>query len=382
MNRWTEKRGRLLTLLWRESLALRRDRFTFFMLILAPLAQITLMSYTITTDFDHLPLAVLDRAHTRDSRALVQAIAATGYFTVLPIRDVDDVHDLLSRQRCRSALVIPANFSEALANNEEVRLGLWLDGSDTTISTSTEGFLTATVSAFYGHTRLERTPLTERNLRTEPVGMVTVARRVLFNPTLSGFAFMIPGLLGLIPMFATVMTTTLTVVHERDAGTFEQLLVTPVTPTEVILGKILPFAVVAMLATLFTGIVGWLAFDVTPVGNVFWLLLVTPIFLLLGLSLGLWMSSIAHSSGEAIERAVLIMVPQMMLSDAIFPLSLMGWPFRAISEIIPLTHFLRITRGVYLKGQSLDELWLEVVWLLGLLAVILVLAQRAIRKQV
>jgi len=376
-----EKGGRLLTLLWREFLELRRDRFTLIVLFLIPVSQMVLFSYVITTDFDHLPLGLLDRAHTRESRDLIRAIDSTGYFVVLPLHDLDEVHDLFSRERSRAALVIPADFSEAIANNKEVRLGLLLDGSDTTLSTGTEGFLTAIATTFYTHIRLERTPLTERHLRPRAMGVVTIARRVLFNPTLSGITFMIPGLLGLIPMFVTILNTTLTVVRERDAGTFEQLLVTPVTPTEVVLGKILPFGVVAMFAVLLIIGVGWLVFDVIPRGSLTLLLTVTPAFLLIGLSMGLLISTIARSSADAVERSVLIMVPQLMLSDAIFPLSLMAWPFQVIGEVIPLTHFLRITRGIYLKGQGIAELWLEIAVLVGFLLFFLVMASRAIKKQ-
>lgn len=381
MNSLRDKIHRLRTLLWRESLELRRDRFTLIILFLMPVFLLILLSYAITTDFNHLPLGLLDRAHTRESRDLIRAIDSTGYFMILPLRDLDEGHDMFSRERCRAALVIPADFSETIANGKEVRLGLLLDGSDTTLSTSTEGFLTAIATTFYTHTRLERTPLTERNLRPVATGTVTTTRRVLFNPTLSGTAFMIPGLLGLIPMLVTVLNTTLAVVRERDAGTFEQLLITPVTPTEVVLGKILPFAAVAMLAVLLIITIGWLIFGVTPAGSLTLLLAITPVFLLIGLSLGLLISSIAHSSADAVQRAILIMAPQVLLSDVIFPLSLMAWPFRAIGEAVPLTHFLRITRGIYLKGQGIDELWPEIAFLVGFLLFFLVAASRAIKKQ-
>ena len=382
MKRLGEKAGRLLTLLWRESLELRRDRFTLVVLFLIPVFQMVLFSYAVTTDFDHLPLGVLDRAHTRESRELIRAIDATGYFVILPVRDLDEVHQLFSQERCRATLVIPADLNEAITNGKEVRLGLLLDGSDTTLSTSTESFLTAIAGNFYAHTRLERTPLTERNLRPQPLGVVTTTRRVLFNRTLSGTTFMIPGLLGLIPMFVTVLNTTLAVVRERDAGTFEQLLVTPVTTTEVVLGKILPFAAVAMMAVLLIIAVGWLVFGVAPVGSLALLLAVTPVFLLIGLSIGLLISSIATSAADAVERAVLIMVPQLMLSDAIFPLSLMAWPFRVVGELVPLTHYLRIARGIYLKGQGIEELWPEIGLLVGFLLFFLVAASRAIKRQV
>src|SRR5262245_27342963 len=154
MRRLGEKAGRLLTLLWRESLELRRDRFTLVVLFLIPVFQMVLFSYAVTTDFDHLPLGVLARAHTRESRELIRAIDSTGYFAILPVRDLDEVHQLFSQERCRATLVIPANLSETIANGKEVRLGLLLDGSDTTLSTSTESFLTAIASDFYTHTRV------------------------------------------------------------------------------------------------------------------------------------------------------------------------------------------------------------------------------------
>lgn len=381
MNRLSDKTGRLRTLLWREFVELRRDHFTLTILLLIPLFQITLLAYAITTDFDHLPLCVLDRAHTRESRQLLSDITATGYFIVTPLRNLDEVSPLFGREHCRAALLIPADFSELIANREEVRLGLLLDASDTTLATSTEGFVTAMARAFYAHTRLERTPLTERNLRPEAVGTVTTRRRVLFNPTLSGTAYTIPGLLGMICMFLTVLITALALVREREAGTLEQLLVTPVTSLEVVLGKILPFGVVAMGAVVFSVLLGWVVFGVAPAGSVLLLLAVTPIFLLIGLSLGLLISSVAHSSVDALERSILTMVPQMMLSDFLFPLSLMALPFRVIGEAIPLTHYLRVTRGIYLKGQGLAELWPEVATLCVFLLLIVTGASRTIKKQ-
>lgn len=379
MSRLRAKLARLLTLLWRESLELRRDRFTLGVLFLMPVLQLVLFSYIITTDFDHLPLGVLDQSRTRHSRDLLEAIEATRYFTILPLRDLDEIHHMFGREQSRAALVIPSNFSETIVNGKEVRLGLLLDGSDTTLSTSTEGFLTAIATTYYTQSRLERSPLTERNLR--PVGQVTTTRRVLFNPSLSGTAYMIPGLLGLITLFVTVLNTTLAMVRERDAGTLEQLLVTPVTSTEVVFGKILPFGGVALVAAMLIVVVGWLFFGVIPKGSLLLLLAVTPIFLLIGLSIGLLISNSATSSGEAVERSVLTMVPQLMLSDAIFPLSLMAAPFQIIGELIPLTHYIRITRGIYLKGQGLDELWIEIAFLVGFLVLLLVRAAKGIQKQ-
>ncbi|HXG17791.1 MAG TPA: ABC transporter permease [Methylomirabilota bacterium] len=375
------KFGRLRILLWREFVELRRDRFTLMVMLLIPALQITLLAYAITTDFDHLPLCVLDRAQTRESRQLLSDITATHYFTITPFHDFNDIDSFFGRQSCRAALLIPLDFSEAIANRKEVRLGLVLDASDTTLATSTEGFLTAIARAFYTHTRVERTPLTERNLRPEAIGVVTPRTRVLFNPTLSSTAYTIPGLLGMICMFLTVFITAISLVREREAGTLEQLLVTPVTSFEVVLGKILPFGVVAMGAIIASIVVSWVIFDVTPTGNIVLLLVVTPVFLLIGLSMGLLISSLARSSTDAVERSVLIMVPQLMLSDFLFPLSLMALPFRIVGELIPVTHYLRITRGVYLKGQGLYELWPEVVILCVFLVVLVARVSRTIKRR-
>ncbi|MEW6299050.1 MAG: ABC transporter permease [Thermodesulfobacteriota bacterium] len=381
MNRLRTKLGRLRTLLWREFVELRRDRFTLIILVLIPLFQITLLAYAITTDFDRLPLCVLDRARTRESRHLLSDITATGYFTVAPLHDLSAVSSRFGREHCRAALLIPADFSELIANRKEVRLGLLLDASDTTLATSTEGFLTAIAQAFYAHIRLERAPLTERTVRPDLAGKVTARRRVLFNPTLSGTAYTIPGLLGMIAIFLTVLITALALVREREAGTLEQLLVTPVTPTEVVLGKILPFGVVALGAIALSVALGWVVFAVVPAGSVLLLLAITPVFLLIGLAMGLFISSLARSAVDALERSILIMVPQMMLSDFLFPLSQMALPFRLIGEFVPLTHYIRITRGIYLKGQGLDELWPEVVALCAFLLLFIVGSARTIKKQ-
>jgi len=380
MTRLSAKLSRLRTLLWREFIELRRDQFTLRILVLIPVLQLVLMAYAITTDFDHLPLCVLDRARTQETRQFVSDIAATGYFSITPLND-DEVSPLFGREHCRAALLIPLDFSELIANHKEVRLALLIDASDTTLATSTEGFLTAIAQTFYTHTRLERTPLTDRNLRPEAVGIVTPVRRVLFNPTLSGTAFTLPGLLGMICLFLTVFITAIALVRERETGTLEQLLVTPVTSTEVVLGKILPFGVVAMGAVIFCIGAGWLLFDLVPVGSTLLLLAVTPIFLLIGLAQGLLISSLARSSVDAVERSVLTMVPQMMLSDFLFPLALMSQPFRTIGELFPLTHYLRVTRGIYLKGQGFVELWPEIAILCFFLVLFVTGASRTIKKQ-
>ncbi|MBI3247362.1 MAG: ABC transporter permease [Deltaproteobacteria bacterium] len=380
MNTLRHKLGRLRILLWREFVELRRDRFTLAVMLLIPVFQITLLAYAITTDFDHLPLCVLDRSQTRASRQFQSDIAATRYFTITPLRDLSEIDSFFGRQHCRAAVLIPSDFSELIENREEVRLGLVLDASDTTLATSTEGFLTGIARTFYTHTRMERTPLTERNLRPANVAAITPRVRVLFNPTLSSIAYTIPGLLGMICMFLTVLITAISLVREREAGTLEQLLVTPVTPLEVVLGKILPFGIVAMGAITASVFFSRLIFGVYPVGNVWLLLGITPIFLLIGLSMGLLISSLAKSSVDAVQRSVLIMVPQMMLSDFLFPLSLMALPFRVLGEIIPLTHYLRITRGVYMKGQGFNELWLEIVILCGFLFLILARVSRTIKR--
>lgn len=381
MNRLRTKLSRLRTLLWREFVELRRDRFTFIILVLIPLFQITLLAYAITTDFDRLPLCVLDRAHTQESRRLLSDITATGYFTITLLQDLGAVDAQFGYEHCRAALLIPADFSELIANRKEVRLGLLLDASDTTLATSTEGFLTAIAQAFYTQARFARTPLTERTVQPDLAGKVSTRRRVLFNPTLSGTAYTIPGLLGMIAIFLTVLITALALVRERETGTLEQLLVTPVTSTEVVLGKILPFGVVALGAIALSIALGWVVFAVVPTGSVLLLLALTPLFLLIGLSMGLLISSLAHSSVDALERSILIMVPQMMLSDFLFPLSQMALPFRLIGELVPLTHYIRITRGIYLKAQGLNELWPEVVVLCVFLLLFIVGAARTIKKQ-
>lgn len=380
MNAFRQKLSRLRILLWREFVELRRDRFTLNIMILIPVFQITLLAYAITTDFDRLPLCVLDRSQTRESRQLLSDISATRYFTITPLYDLDQVDAFFGRQDCRATVLIPPDFTELIRNRREVRLGLLLDASDTTLASSTEGFLTSIARSFYTHTRLERSPLTERNLRPEAVSEVTSRTRVLFNPTLSSTAYTIPGLLGMICMFLTVFITALSLVRERDTGTLEQLLVTPVSPLEVVLGKILPFGLVAMAAIVGSIFFSWLIFDVYPVGNVWLLLAVTPIFLLVGLAMGLLISSLARSSVDALERSILIMVPQMMLSDFLFPLALMALPFRIIGELIPLTHYLRITRGVYMKGQGFQDLWPEIATLCVFLLLIVLRASRTIKR--
>ena len=340
---------------------MRRDRFTLGVLFLMPVMQLVLFSYIITTDFDHLPLGVLDQSRTRHSRALLDAIESTGYFTVLPLRDLDEVHHMFGREQSRAALVIPPNFSETIVNGKEVRLGLLLDGSDTTLSTSTEGFLTAIATTYYTQSRLERSPPTERNLR--PVGQVTTTRRVLFNPSLSGTAYMIPGLLGLITLFVTVLNTTLAMVRERDAGTLEQLLVTPVTSTEVVFGKILPFGGVALVAAMLIVVVGWLFFGVIPKGSLLLLFAIALVFMLATLAFGIFCSAWADNQQQAIFLSFFVMFPSVIITGILVPTENYPPFVSFLSHCLPARYFAHALRSIILKGGDFAAVAQDLIFL-------------------
>ncbi|MBI4915173.1 MAG: ABC transporter permease [Acidobacteria bacterium] len=359
----------LLNLLVKELLQLRRDPKILPMLFVAPVLQLFILGYAATTDIKHIELAVCDLDRTAESRGLVEAFTASTYFRLVRTVDAQEALDpLLAAGDARLAVTIPAGFSADRAAGRPGTIQLLADGSDAT---------GGTIGLAYAANVVQ---LVNASGGVRP--LVELRPLVLYNPDLKSRNFMVPGVLGLIIMIMTMMLTSMALVRESELGTMEQLLVTPLKPGQLIVGKLVPYALVGLveILTAMPVVVFW--FRVPMRGSYLTLFLLTLPFVLCTLGLGLLVSTLSRTQQQAMMlSAFVFMLPQIYLSGFIFPIQNMPQAFQLATYLVPLRYYVVILRGVFLKGVGFAELWPQAVALLTLAAVILTAARLRFRRR-
>lgn len=344
--------GRLLSIARKELLHIFRDPRTLAIMFLMPVVQLLLLGYAATTDVKHLATAVLDHDHSARSRALIEAYRASGYFDI--VRHVENEQELaqtVDSGAARAALLIPAGYELALSRGEKVRVSFVIDGSDPNVATTA-------LAAAQGVGQSQSVEIVRQALggRLESVPGIEVRPRVWYNPEMDSSNFMIPGLVGMILQMLTMLFTAIAIVREREQGTIEQLIVTPIRPLELILGKVTPYVVIAFLDLLAILAIGVFWFGVPIHGSVPLLLGLSCLFLLTSLGLGLLISTISKTQQEAMMLTFFVMLPSIFLSGYFFPVDAMPPLLQYVSKVIPLTYILVIVRGIILKGVGLEVL--------------------------
>jgi len=367
----------MLAIAWKELIQLRRDALTLVLIIALPVSQLLLFGWAINTDVRHLPMVVLDQDHSGESRELARTLAATdSYVIVGNVRGYDEIAEAFKGERARVALVVPAGFSMALHRGEGARAQLVLDGVDpqTVMGATT----TATQLASVRSTELMLTRLAVTGATTTPIA---IEPTVWYNPELRTATYIVPGLIGAILTIALVMLTAMAIARERERGTLEQLIVSPVGRAELVLGKILPYILIGYVQMTLVLAVGNLVFRVPVVGSIMLLYVLASVFVGANLALGIFFSTLAKTQQQAMQLSYFFLLPNILLSGFLFPIE--GMPIAAqwIAEILPLTHFLRITRGITLRGSGFVDVAGDVAWLAGIFVALLVLASLRFRKK-
>jgi len=344
--------GRLLSIARKELLHIFRDPRTLAIMFLMPVVQLLLLGYAATTDVKHLATAVLDHDRSARSRALIEAYRASGYFDI--VRYVENEQELaqtVDSGAARAALLIPAGYELALSRGEKVQVGFVIDGSDPNVATTA-------LAAAQGVGQSQSVEIVRQAMggRLESVPGIEVRPRVWYNPEMDSSNFMIPGLVGMILQMLTMLFTAIALVREREQGTIEQLIVTPIRPLELILGKVTPYVVIAFLDLLAILAIGVFWFGVPIHGSVPLLLGLSCLFLLTSLGLGLLISTISKTQQEAMMLTFFVMLPSIFLSGYFFPVDAMPPFLQYVSKVIPLTYILVIVRGIILKGVGLEVL--------------------------
>jgi ABC-type multidrug transport system permease subunit len=339
---------------YKELRQIVRSPATLALAILIPTLQMVLLGYAINTTVEHVPAAVYKGDRGRAAQAFLEAVRGSRTFDVaLEVPSREALRTAIVAGRVRVGFDVPENFTADLVAGRRPAIGVLVDGSDSAIAQVAYG----AARAFAG------IPLRGVTAPAEPA--FEVRPLVLFNPSMRSADFFVPGLIGLVMQNITVLLTALAIVGEREHGTLDQLLVTPIGSAGLMLGKVLPYALVAGADFAALLLTMRFIFGVPIAGNLALLTVLSAAFLLTALGLGLLVSTIAQSQLQAMLMAVFLLLPSVLLSGTIFERALMPVPMQVVAYLIPLTYYIDILRGIILRGAGLPELWPSVIPLLG-----------------
>ncbi len=345
----------------KEFYQIRQDKRMLGVSILAPVLQVLLLGYAATTDIKNSTMVVCDLDRTAESRNFTREFTNSEYFTERYRVDIPvDADEYLETGKASIILVIPAQFGNALLSHRTAQIQVILDGTDANTATVLLAYATQIVAAFSNKVVLQSRVVG----RGATIGAIEPEPRIWFNPDLKSSYYMVPGVVALVLMIITMTLTSLGIVKEKEIGTLEQLLVTPIQPYQLIIGKLIPFSIIGFVDVLFVLAIARFWFQVPMVGSLPLLFGLSGLFILTTLGLGLFISTIAKSQQQAMMIAqFFFFMPFIFLSGFAFPVSNMPGVIRMITYIIPLRYFLEIVRGIFLRGSGLAELWPQALML-------------------
>jgi ABC-2 type transport system permease protein len=372
--------SRPLAIAWKELVQLRRDRMTLAMVLVLPIMQLMLFGYAINTDVRHIPLLVYDQDDSADSRDVARSLVATGFFDLAGNVDSYAAIDRALRSgRARTALVVPPGFSSDIKRGRPTVLQLVVDGSDPQTVASASNTAAGLVAARAGQLVTARLRTIGAAVSTAPIQLEP---DTWYNPELRTAVFIVPGLAGVILTMTMVMLTAMAIARERERGTLEQLIVSPVGRVELVVGKIVPYVAIGYIQMSLILLAGVVIFRVPIGGSLPLLYLLAFVFIAANLALGLLFSTLARTQQQAMQMSFFFLLPNILLSGFMFPFEAMPRPARILAEALPLTHFLRIIRGITLKGAQLGDLGVDLAALVAILIVLVTLASVRFRKKI
>jgi len=350
-------RAPLWAMLWKELVQLRRDRMTLGLMLGIPAIQLALFGYAIQTEVRHLPTVVLDESRTSESRRLVEVFRNSGNFDIVAgVGDRTALARAIETGRASAALVIPPDYMRNLKRGRLAEAQVIVDAADPLASSAALSGATLAGSA--------RASELAREAGGRPPAL-EVRVRPWYNPGLRSAVYIVPGIVGVLLSLTLVLITSMAIVRERERGTLEQLIVTPIDKTSLMLGKILPFLLIGYVQITVILVLGRLLFRVPILGSLPLLYLLSLAFIVASLALGLLMSTMVRSQVQAMQLSFLFLLPNILLSGFMFPRQAMPPLAQWVGAALPLTYFLTILRGVLLKGIGFSELWPEALALVG-----------------
>lgn len=370
---------RLLAIIKKEFNQIKRDRRTILLLIGLPSFLLILFGYAVDFDVKNVKMAVLDYDNSYRSRELIEKITMYDHFDLrYRLNRYSEIDGYLNSGRATICLVIPEDFSENIESGNNANVQAIIDGTNSNVGMTAIGNMMSYIQDYSTGIIVET--LKKTGIRKEMVP-VELIPRVWYNPELKSVKFLVPGLIGFIMMISCVIATSLSIVREKERFTIEQLSVSPVRATELIIGKTLPYMVIALLMSFFIIIVGTVLFDINIKGNLVYLFISTIIFVISALGIGMFISTITESQQVAFMISILLtMLPSMILSGFVFPISSMPKVLQLISYIVPLRYFLVILRSIILKGSGLLSFWHPLLLLSVFSAVMILISSVRLKK--
>jgi ABC-2 type transport system permease protein len=364
---------RIRSIVKKEFRQVFRDRGSLAVLTIVPLFLLAMFGYAISMDIKHVPLAVLDRDRSAQSREFLGSFLRSDYFNLVArLSDEGEIDGVLDGGEALVVLVIPRGFAADVLSGTAAQVQVVVDGANGNTASTAIGYVQG-ITAEYSGTLLLRT--LERTGASGPGGLVDFRPRILFNPELRSANFLVPGLIVLILVMSSVMSTSLSIVREKERGTMEQLLVSPIRPIELIIGKTIPYILIALVSATAILFASGIFFGVTVRGSWLNLFLVTLLFLGGCLGLGVLISSIAESQQVAFLVSVLLtLLPSYLLSGFVFPIRNMPVPVQFVTYLLPTRYYLAALRAIMLKGAGVSAYWDQILGLAGFAAVTIALS--------
>ncbi len=371
----------ILQIIKKEFLQFSRDPKMFLMVLVAPVVQLILLGYAANLDVDIVHTALLDYDKTETSREFIQKFEGSGYFQFdYYVKSYDELQEKIDGAEVILGLVIPKDFERKIVRRESAPVQAIFDGSDGNTASIAAGYVQGVTINYSKEIIAEFLDRTGRKI--QPAGTITAETRVWYNPELKTRVFMVPAIVGLLLMIITLILTSLAIVKEKEIGTLEQLIVTPIKSHQLLIGKLVPFAILGFLSVIIIISAMSIIFDIAVRGSITFLFFATFIYILSTLGLGLFVSTISKTQQQAMMLAIfVIMLPMVYLSGFAFPIENMPQAIQYVTYLIPLRYFMTIIRGVILKGIGFADLWQELFVLAFIGVSILALSAKRFKKR-
>ena len=360
---------RLNTIIHKELIHIVRDKRTLYMILILPVFLLMLLGYSVSNEIEDMPFAVVDMSKTAESRTLINQFTSSGYFVYsYNLNNENEIIEMMDRNKVTAALYIPSEFGRNLKTDEKANAVLFINGANQLEAQSAQ--LAAETISQNNAQNLIINNLNAAGYSQANKKPMEVYFKYLYNPDLRRLNYMIPALIAIILQVQSILLTALSIVREREQGTMEQLIVTPVKPWELMLGKILPYVIIALINVLATVLLGTTWFNVPITGNLLLFLALSLIFIMGSLGMGILVSNTAKTQMQAMYMTTFgILTPALILSGFVFPRINMPPVVYWVGNIFPVTYFIEISRGIILKGVGFSALWCY-IWPMVVLSVV------------
>ncbi len=363
-------RSRLLGMIRKEFIQMWRDRFTLAMMLFMPMMILGIIGWAINTDVKHMPTAVLDQSRTPESRELLHAFTNSQYFNLnYHVDSYEQITRLIDSGKAKVGIIFPPDYARSLKQQRVTQIQVIVDASDPLVATS--AINAANAIGQVGSLRIASETLQRSTGRVPSAAPLDVRVRAWYNPDLVSAIFIIPGLLGFILMQTTITIIAMVVVRERERGTLEALIVSPLRRWELIIGKIVPNVLIAYAQMTFALVFGVWLFDIPVRGSLTLLYFLSLFFIMGTLGLGILLSTIARTQAQAMQLSYFIFIPSVYLSGVLFPVEGMPPLAKTVAYMIPLTYYVEIFRGIILKGIGISYLWTHLLVLTAIGAILI-----------